>query len=91
MRPPTVPATDDALRLAAVGAGFWSRDQLAAWKELPDAACVALCDRDRARAGIAGRKPAETTAEDDLKTMEMVFASYESPRTGEAVRLGGAP
>jgi predicted dehydrogenase len=38
------------LRFAAVGAGFWARYQLAAWREVPGAACDALCDRDRARA-----------------------------------------
>lgn len=33
-----------------VGAGFWSRFQLAAWKELESAECVAVCDRVRRRA-----------------------------------------
>ncbi len=38
------------LRFAAVGAGFWSRYQLSAWRELPGATCVALCDRDLTKA-----------------------------------------
>ncbi len=38
------------LRFAVVGAGFWSHYQLAAWKEIPGVECVAICDRDRARA-----------------------------------------
>src|SRR5258706_365102 len=38
------------LGFAVVGAGFWSHYQLAAWQELPDAQCVAICDRDRDRA-----------------------------------------
>ena len=33
-----------------IGAGFWARYQLAAWGELPEARCVAICDRDRPRA-----------------------------------------
>ncbi|MEW5977478.1 MAG: Gfo/Idh/MocA family oxidoreductase [Acidobacteriota bacterium] len=33
------------LRFGAVGAGFWARFQLAAWKELQGVECVALCDR----------------------------------------------
>lgn len=31
--------------------------------------------------------PAETTAEDNLRTLELVFGSYESSRTGQAVKL----
>jgi D-apiose dehydrogenase len=38
------------LRFAVAGAGFWARYQLAAWGEVPGARCVAVCDRDRARA-----------------------------------------
>jgi D-apiose dehydrogenase len=38
------------LRFAIVGTGFWARYQLAAWRELGGAECVALCDRARAKA-----------------------------------------
>jgi len=38
------------LRFAAFGAGFWSRYQLAAWRELRGAECVAICDPVRAKA-----------------------------------------
>ncbi len=38
------------LRFAVVGAGFWAHYQLAAWAESPGVRCVAVCDRDRARA-----------------------------------------
>ncbi|HZV04725.1 MAG TPA: Gfo/Idh/MocA family oxidoreductase [Gemmataceae bacterium] len=38
------------LSFATVGAGFWSHYQLAAWQELPSVQCIAVCDRDRARA-----------------------------------------
>lgn len=43
-------------RFAVIGAGFWSRYQLAAWQEVPGARCVAVCNRTRARAeALAGR------------------------------------
>lgn len=38
------------LLFAVIGAGFWARYQLAAWKELPGARCVALCDLDQSKA-----------------------------------------
>ncbi len=38
------------LRFALFGAGFWSRFQLAAWRELPGVECVAVYNRTRARA-----------------------------------------
>jgi D-apiose dehydrogenase len=39
------------LRFAVFGAGFWARYQLAAWKQLDKADCVAICDPhlDRAK------------------------------------------
>jgi D-apiose dehydrogenase len=36
---------------------------------------------------LQGAAPAETTAQDNLKTLELVFGAYDSARTGEAVRL----
>ncbi len=42
-------------RFAILGTGFWSRYQLAAWRELPGVRCVALYNRTRARAeALAG-------------------------------------
>ncbi|MDX1963237.1 MAG: Gfo/Idh/MocA family oxidoreductase [Pirellulales bacterium] len=38
------------LRFALFGTGFWARYQLAAWRELPQAKCVALYNRTRAKA-----------------------------------------
>jgi predicted dehydrogenase len=38
------------LRFAILGTGFWSRYQLAAWRELPGVRCVALYNRTRAKA-----------------------------------------
>jgi D-apiose dehydrogenase len=39
-----------SLRFAIFGAGFWTRYQLAAWRELRGAECVAIYNRTRARA-----------------------------------------
>ena len=44
------------LRIALVGAGFWARYQLAAWREVPGVQCVAVCDLDQEKA----RSVAET-------------------------------
>jgi D-apiose dehydrogenase len=38
------------LRFAIIGTGFWSRYQLASWRELPGVECVALFNRTRAKA-----------------------------------------
>jgi predicted dehydrogenase len=38
------------VRVALAGAGFWAQYQHAAWREVPGARCVAVCDRDQARA-----------------------------------------
>jgi predicted dehydrogenase len=38
------------LRGAVIGTGFWSRFQIAAWKELPGVQIVAVCNRTRTRA-----------------------------------------
>ncbi len=39
-----------ALRFAILGTGFWARYQLAGWRELPGARCVAVWNRTRAKA-----------------------------------------
>jgi len=36
---------------------------------------------------LRGEEPAETTGEDNLKTVRLVFGCYQSARTGEVVRL----
>ncbi len=38
------------LRFALLGAGFWARYQLAAWRELPGVECVAIYNRTRSKA-----------------------------------------
>lgn len=43
------------LRFAVLGAGFWTRFQLAAWREVKGARCAAICNRTRAKAeALAG-------------------------------------
>jgi len=37
--------------------------------------------------GIVGEKAAETTGQDNLKTMELVFASYQSAKTNSVVEI----
>jgi predicted dehydrogenase len=66
-------AEDRRARFGAVGAGFWARRQLAAWNEVPGAACVALCDRDRARAEAVAHElgiPAVYTDAADMLSRE---------------------
>jgi len=44
------------LRFAILGTGFWARYQLAAWRELPGARCVALYNRTGAKAEALARE-----------------------------------
>lgn len=44
------------LRFAILGTGFWSRYQLAAWRELKGVECVALYNRTRTKAEALGRE-----------------------------------
>jgi D-apiose dehydrogenase len=44
------------LRFAIFGTGFWSRFQLAAWRELQGVECVALYNRTRRKAEALGRE-----------------------------------
>lgn len=43
-------------RVAVVGVGFWAKFQIPAWREVPGAELVALCDRDRGKAEVAARQ-----------------------------------
>jgi predicted dehydrogenase len=49
------PTSAGRLRFAILGTGFWSRFQLAGWRELEGAECVALYNRTRSRAEALGR------------------------------------
>jgi D-apiose dehydrogenase len=44
------------LNFAVIGAGFWAAYQIAAWKEVPGARLIALCDRNRAKAATLAQK-----------------------------------
>jgi predicted dehydrogenase len=61
------------LRFAILGTGFWARYQLAAWRELSGARCVALCDRVVSKAEALAREfdaPAVYADADDLLRRE---------------------
>ncbi len=49
-------------------------------------ASIVPCCADLLR-GLRGEKGGETSGEDNLKTLRLVFAAYESARTGRAVTL----
>ncbi|HAV63948.1 MAG TPA: gfo/Idh/MocA family oxidoreductase [Verrucomicrobiales bacterium] len=53
------------LRFAIFGTGFWSRFQLAAWRELEGAECVALFNRTRARAEALAKEFGVAAVYDD--------------------------
>ncbi len=40
---------------------------------------------------LKNEAPAETTGEDNLRTLQLVFGAYESAQTGQALRLGSSP
>jgi predicted dehydrogenase len=61
--------TTDRLRFAVIGAGFWARYQLSAWGELEGAQCVAVCDRDRAKAEALAALRGVPTVYDDPAAM----------------------
>ncbi len=44
------------LGFGIIGTGFWARYQLAAWREVPGARCIALCNRTRAKAEALARE-----------------------------------
>lgn len=48
------------------GAGFWARYQLAAWHEIPGARCVAVVDRNIAKARELAERFSIQTFDDDL-------------------------
>ncbi len=57
------------LRFAIVGAGFWTRYQLAAWQELTGVECVALCDLNRQKAETMATKFGVPAIYDDPQEM----------------------
>lgn len=57
------------LRLALYGCGFWSRFQLAAWRELRDVEVVALYNRTRAKAEALAREFGVAAVYDDPEAL----------------------
>ncbi|MFN8004639.1 MAG: Gfo/Idh/MocA family oxidoreductase [Acidobacteriota bacterium] len=57
------------LRFAVVGTGYWARYQLAGWRELPGAECVALCNRHRERAEELAREFGVPAVYDNVQEM----------------------
>jgi predicted dehydrogenase len=51
-------------------------------------ASIVDCNRDLLTA-LRGETPGETTGADNLKTIELVFAAYDSANRGKAVQLRG--
>jgi D-apiose dehydrogenase len=49
-------------------------------------ASIVPCNADMLQS-LRGGQPAETRGEDNLKTVQLVFAAYESARTGQTVQL----
>ncbi|BDI30486.1 oxidoreductase [Capsulimonas corticalis] len=55
-------------RFVMMGAGFWARYQLAGWGEIEGAACVAICDRSREKAGALAREFGAPKVYEDAET-----------------------
>ncbi len=57
------------LRFAIIGTGFWARCQLAAWREVPGAKCVALYNRTRAKAELLAQEFGVAAVYDDAELL----------------------
>lgn len=57
------------LRFAIIGTGFWSRYQLAGWREVPGVECVALFNRTRAKAAALAKEFGVPAVYDDAEAL----------------------
>ncbi len=57
------------LQFAVLGTGFWAQFQLAAWRELEGAECIALYNRTRAKAEKLGAELGISAIYDDAETL----------------------
>lgn len=57
------------MNFAVVGAGFWARYQIAAWREVGGARCVAVCDLDKNKAEALARALDIPAVYDNAATM----------------------
>ncbi|MDO8544382.1 MAG: Gfo/Idh/MocA family oxidoreductase [Opitutaceae bacterium] len=86
------------LRFAIFGTGFWARYQLAGWRELPGATCVALYNRTRAKAEALAREfgvpavydnPRELLRQEQLDFVDIITdASTHAPLARLAAARG---
>jgi predicted dehydrogenase len=64
---------DQPLRIAILGAGFWARFQIAAWRELPGVEIAGLYNRTRAKAeALAAELGIPHVADDAAKLLDLV-------------------
>lgn len=61
----------EPLRFALLGAGFWAPYQLSGWREVPEAECVAVCDRRPEKAhALAQRFGVQPVYDDAQRLLE---------------------
>lgn len=84
------------LRFALLGTGYWSRYQLAAWKELPGARCVALYNRTLSKAEALAREfdvPAVYGDAEELirrEKLDFIDVVTDAAAHGQFVQLAAA-
>jgi D-apiose dehydrogenase len=71
----------NTLRFAILGTGFWSRYQLAGWRELEGVACVAVFNRTKAKAEAVAAEFGVPPVYDDA---ERLLGTEERERRGRA-------
>ncbi len=62
-------STQQKLRLAVIGCGFFAQNHLHAWSEIPEVELIAVCDRDPARAEAARQRFGAPAAYTDVEAM----------------------
>lgn len=86
------------LKFAIIGTGFWSRYQLAAWRELRGANCVAAYNRTRAKAEALAHEfniprvyddPAEMLAREAIDFVDIITDVGTHPQFVELAALHG--
>ncbi|MFW6189051.1 MAG: Gfo/Idh/MocA family protein [Planctomycetota bacterium] len=89
-----------ALRFAILGTGYWSRFQLAGWRELEGAECVALCNRTRSKAVALGEAfgidavyddPEELLRSEDLNFLDIITSPDTHPQFVALAARHGVP
>jgi predicted dehydrogenase len=83
------------LAFGVIGTGFWAHYQMAAWKEVPGAGLVAVCDQDRNKAAAAAERfgvpHVFTDAEEMLRSTRLDFVDITvGPESHEQLVLMAA-